>query len=93
VRAAHWQDATAAGNLNKLPVAPSQWSVFDTGGAWLYRVTMSTPIEIAHTHSPVQSHFSTDNTLYNSRVAPGYRIRSMRARHRNPTVPPSLPVT
>lgn len=40
VRAAHWQDAIAAGSLNDLPVVPSQWSVFDTGGAWLYDVTM-----------------------------------------------------
>jgi hypothetical protein len=40
VRAAHWQDAIAAGNLNDAPVVQSEWSVFDTDGTWLYDVTM-----------------------------------------------------
>lgn len=40
VRGAHWQDAIAAGSYNDVPVLPSEWSVFDTRGAWLYDVVM-----------------------------------------------------
>ncbi len=45
VRAAHWQDAIAAGNLNDPPVVPSEWSVFGTDGAWLYDVRMPAQFE------------------------------------------------
>ncbi len=40
VRRAHWQDAIAAGSLTDIPVVPSEWSVFDDRGIWLYDVTM-----------------------------------------------------
>ena len=40
VRRAHWQDAIAAGSLTDMPVVPSEWSVFDERGVWLYDVTM-----------------------------------------------------
>ncbi len=40
VRAAHWQDAIAAGSLPDLPAVPSQWSVFDPRGRWLGDVEM-----------------------------------------------------
>jgi hypothetical protein len=45
VRAAHWQDAIAAGSFMDMPVVPSEWSVFDTRGAWLYDVLMPSYFE------------------------------------------------
>lgn len=40
VRRVHWRDAVAAGSLTGMPVVPSEWSVFDDRGVWLYDVTM-----------------------------------------------------
>jgi hypothetical protein len=40
VREAHVADAAGAGALNRMPLVPSTWSVFDSTGSWLGDVGM-----------------------------------------------------